>query len=100
MPRPEILFSLALKDKFDPPQGGWAQCSVESAGGVCTITYSGADGGRAATYAIAANSLFKIFPVGLTGIDGTITIRDGRFMARVSTQRNRKDLPWSHARLP
>jgi hypothetical protein len=31
-----------------------------------------------AIYANAANSLFKIFPVGLTGIDGTITMRDGR----------------------
>jgi hypothetical protein len=34
--------------------------------------------GPARLQASAANSLFKIFPVGLTGIDGTTTIRDGR----------------------
>jgi len=29
MPRQEILFSLALKDNFDPPQGGWADFWVD-----------------------------------------------------------------------
>jgi hypothetical protein len=27
VPRPEILFSLSLKDNFDPPKGGWSAIS-------------------------------------------------------------------------
>ena len=46
--------------------------------GMMNVTSGRIDVAMLSSHAIAANSLLRILPVGLTGIAGTTTMRDGR----------------------